>query len=428
MQTPEETLERGERLVPRPRLAAGADPAPPRLAARFASGYLIQLAADVKALDGPSGTDRDFTDLHAWAEVYVPGAGWIGLDPTSGLLAGEGHIPLACTADPGQRGAGDRLHRRRATSSSTFAMSVTRIHEDPRVTKPYTRRAVGGDRRARRAGRRAISPRSDVRLTQGGEPTFVSIDDMDGAGVELHRAVAEEARARRSAAAAAAGALRARRLAALRARASGIRASRCRAGRSASSGATTASRCGATTALARRHARAGHARRSAARSVRRARSRRALGLAAGYVHHRVRGRAEAARATRPRCRSTSIRCRPTSRKPGERARLARLLQRGLDAPAGFVLPLQAVDERAMRAASAWETSPWPLRRERLYLVAGDSPLGLRLPLGSLPDVLPEDVEHELAARSVRAARRAAASATRCERAPRPTRAATSRAK
>jgi transglutaminase-like putative cysteine protease len=107
------------------------------LAARFASGYLVQLVADVKALDGPSGTTVDFTDLHAWAEVFIPGAGWIGFDPTSGLLAGEGHIPLACTADPGNA-APVIGYTDVAQVQFDVTMTVTRIHEDPRVTLPYS--------------------------------------------------------------------------------------------------------------------------------------------------------------------------------------------------------------------------------------------------------------------------------------------------
>ena len=107
------------------------------LAARFVSGYLIQLAPDEKSLDGPSGPERDFTDLHAWCEVYLPGAGWIGLDATSGLLAGEGHIPLSCTPEPSSAapvsGAVDECE-----AKLQHEMRVTRIYESPRVTKPYS--------------------------------------------------------------------------------------------------------------------------------------------------------------------------------------------------------------------------------------------------------------------------------------------------
>ena len=147
------------------------------LAARFVSGYLVQLASDIEALDGPSGPAADFTDLHAWTEVYIPGAGWIGLDPTSGLFAGEGHIPLAATAHPATAapitgGTGALRVRPWSSPTPSPASTKTRASRCPTPTRRGRRSATSASRVDERLAA------GDVRLTVGGEPTFVSVDNQ----------------------------------------------------------------------------------------------------------------------------------------------------------------------------------------------------------------------------------------------------------
>ncbi len=149
------------------------------IASRFVSGYLVQLKADIKSLEGPSGVEEDVVDLHAWAEVYIPGAGWVGLDATSGLFAGEGHIPLSASPLPHQSAPVDGMLEECKTTL-IHTMKVARVYEAPRVTKPFSEVQWHDINKLAKKIDKEIKD-SDMRLTIGGEPTFISTKNRDAA-------------------------------------------------------------------------------------------------------------------------------------------------------------------------------------------------------------------------------------------------------
>ncbi|TWT82260.1 hypothetical protein CA13_37220 [Planctomycetes bacterium CA13] len=347
------------------------------IAARFVSGYLIQLTADEKPIEGPEGPAEDFCDLHAWTEVFLPGAGWVGLDPTSGLFAGEGHIPLACT--PSFDGAAPISGGHEPCDVEfDHEMKVVRIHEDPRVTKPYSDGQWDDIMRAgEKIDERLIA--GDVRLTTGGEPTFVSIDNMDDPQWNTD-AVGEEKRVLSN-------------VLLLRLRDKFAPGGLLHYGLGKWYPGESLPRW-ALTCLWRRDGEPiwndpkfmadegtdyGYTHEDADRFVRHLASELNINAKMTFpvfedVFHYL-----------WRENRLPVDVDPTDPKlddPNERSMMMRTFTNGLSKPIGFVLPIR----RAWwQTRPGWMSGRWPVRSEKIYLIPGDSPIGLRLPISTLPN-------------------------------------------
>lgn len=346
------------------------------LAARFVSGYLIQLAPDQKPIEGPTGPEQDFTDLHAWAEVFLPGAGWVGLDPTSGLMAGEGHIPLACTPDPSTAAPisgsiGD------CEVEFDFDMQLTRIHEDPRVTKPYTEEQI---LRIESLGEEIDEKltQQDVRLTMGGEPTFVSIDDMDGAqwnteAVGVEKRILSEKLIRRLRERFGQGGLL------------HFGQGKWYPGESLPRWALSCYWRRDGVAVWEDDGLIADSDQDNGMTHENARSfTNLLAKMLGVSKNHIRPAYEDVAHFLLKEGRLPINLDPSDPKlddAEERSRIVRVFERGVGKPVGFVLPLQ---RQWWQAGLRWASGPWPVRSEKLLLLPGDSPVGLRLPLDSLP--------------------------------------------